>query len=70
VADPHQPACCKHPKLDNRSDEAMKRYDEAFNASSLQFLCQHKRFIASLLYFFSIINVSSLHCFPNLPLLP
>ncbi len=28
------------PKLGNRSDEAMKRYDEALNASSLQFLCQ------------------------------
>jgi hypothetical protein len=27
-------------KLGNRSDEAMKRCDEALNASSLQFLCQ------------------------------
>jgi hypothetical protein len=28
------------PKLDNRSDEAMKRCDEALNASLLQLLCQ------------------------------
>ncbi len=27
-------------KLGNRSDEAMKRCDEALNASLLQFLCQ------------------------------
>ncbi len=27
-------------KVDNRSDEAMKQCDEAFKASSLQFLCQ------------------------------
>jgi hypothetical protein len=38
---------CQMPKLGNRSNEAMKRCDEvmkrcgeAFNASSLQFLCQ------------------------------
>jgi hypothetical protein len=27
-------------KLGNRSDDSMKRCDEALNASSLQFLCQ------------------------------
>ncbi len=31
---------CLCAKLGNRSDEAMKRCDEALNASSLQFLCQ------------------------------
>jgi hypothetical protein len=58
------------PKLCTRSDEAMKRCNEALNASSLQFLCQRKtlhRFIALL---FALINVSSLHRFPNLPPLP
>jgi hypothetical protein len=34
------------------SDEAMKRGDEALNASSLQFLSSVKRFIASSLRFF------------------
>jgi hypothetical protein len=33
------------------SDEAMKRGDEALNASSLQFLSSVKRFIASSLRF-------------------
>jgi hypothetical protein len=28
-------------KLGNRSDKAMKRCDEALNASLLQYLCQH-----------------------------
>jgi hypothetical protein len=32
------------------SDEAMKRGDEAFNGSSLQFLRSVKRFIASIFY--------------------
>jgi hypothetical protein len=36
-------------KLGNSSDEAMKRCDEALNASSLQFFASVKRFIASLL---------------------
>jgi hypothetical protein len=35
------------------SDEAMKRGDEALNASSLQFLSIIKRFIASSLQFLS-----------------
>jgi hypothetical protein len=35
------------------SDEAMKRGDEALNASSLQFLGIVKRFIASWLQFLS-----------------
>ncbi len=34
------------------SDEAMKRGDEALNASSIQFLISAKRFIASSLQFF------------------
>jgi hypothetical protein len=40
-------------KLGNSSDEAMKRFDEALNASSLQFL--------------PAINASLLHCFNFLP---
>ncbi len=36
-------------KLGNSSDEAMKRCDEALNASSLQFFASVKCFIASLL---------------------
>jgi hypothetical protein len=39
------------------SDEAMKQGDEAFNASSLQFLKSVKRFIASI--FYSALNASS-----------
>jgi hypothetical protein len=39
------------------SDEAMKRGDEAFNASLLQFLSIVKRFIATI--FFSALNTSS-----------
>jgi hypothetical protein len=39
------------------SDEAMKRGDEAFNGSSLQFLRSVKRFIASI--FYSASNASS-----------
>jgi hypothetical protein len=35
------------------SDEAMKRGDEAFNGSSLQFLRSVKRFIASSLQYFT-----------------
>jgi hypothetical protein len=35
------------------SDEAMKQGDEAFNGSSLQFLRGVKRFIASLLLYFT-----------------
>jgi hypothetical protein len=35
------------------SDEAMKRGDEAFNGSSLQFLRGVKRFIASSLQYFT-----------------
>jgi hypothetical protein len=35
------------------SDEAMKRGDEAFNGSSLSFLRSVKRFIASLLQYFT-----------------
>jgi hypothetical protein len=35
------------------SDEAMKRGDEALNASSLQFLSIVKRFLASSLQFLS-----------------
>jgi hypothetical protein len=42
------------------SDEAMKRGDEAFNASLLQFLRSVKRFIATI--FYSALN-------PSLPLL-
>jgi hypothetical protein len=38
----------RRPKLGNSSDEAMKRCDEALNASSLQFFASVKRFIASL----------------------
>jgi hypothetical protein len=34
------------------SDEALKRGNEAFNGSSLQFLRSVKRFIASLLQYF------------------
>jgi hypothetical protein len=56
--------------MGNRSDEAMKQCDEALNASSLQFLASVKHFITSLLKFFAVINVSSLHRFPNLPPLP
>jgi hypothetical protein len=41
------------------SDEAMKRGNEALSASSLQFLSIVKRFIASLLQFFS--QRSTLH---------
>jgi hypothetical protein len=42
------------------SNEAMKRGDEALNASSLQFLRSIKRFIASLLqFFYSALNASS-----------
>ncbi len=42
------------------SDEALKRGDEALNASSLQFLSIVKRFITSLLQFFiSALNASS-----------
>jgi hypothetical protein len=37
------------PKLGIRSDEAMKRCDEALNASSLQVFASVKRFIALLL---------------------
>jgi hypothetical protein len=40
------------------SDEAMKRGDEAFNGSSLQFLRSVKRFIASI--FYSALNASLL----------
>jgi hypothetical protein len=36
------------------SDEAMKRGDEALNASSLQFLRSVKRFIAT--NFYSVLN--------------
>jgi hypothetical protein len=35
------------------SDEVVKRGDEAFNGSSLQFLRGVKRFIASLLQYFT-----------------
>jgi hypothetical protein len=35
------------------SDEAMNRGDEALNSSSLQFLRSVKRFIASLLQYFT-----------------
>ncbi len=35
------------------SDEAMKQGNEALNASSLQFLTSVKRFIASLLQYFT-----------------
>jgi hypothetical protein len=50
--------------------EAMKRCDEALNASSLQFLCQRQtlhRFIALI---FCRDQRFSLHCFLNLPPLP
>jgi hypothetical protein len=39
------------------SDEAMKRGDEAFNGSSLQFLRSVKRFMASIFYL--ALNASS-----------
>jgi hypothetical protein len=39
------------------SNEAMKRGDEAFNGSSLQFLRSVKRFIASI--FYSALNALS-----------
>jgi hypothetical protein len=49
-----------------RRDEATKRCNEASNVSSLQFLANVKRLIASLLFnFFAVINVSSLPHFPN-----
>jgi hypothetical protein len=35
------------------SDDVIKRGDEALNASSLQFLSSFKRFIASMLQFFT-----------------
>jgi hypothetical protein len=50
--------------------KAMKRCDEALNASLLQFFASVKRFIASLLKFFALINVLLLHRFLNLPQLP
>jgi hypothetical protein len=43
------------------SNEAMKRGDEVFNGSSLQFLRSFKRFIASI--FYSALNASSLLIF-------
>jgi hypothetical protein len=52
------------------STEVTKRCHEVLNASSLQFFASVKRFIASLLYFFAVINVLSLHRFPDLPPLP
>jgi hypothetical protein len=55
-------------KLGNISDEAMKRCNEALNASLYQFFASIKRFVASLLEFFAIINVLSLFEFASIAL--
>jgi hypothetical protein len=46
--------------------EAMMQCDEAFNASSLQFLCLRYMIHALLLKYFAPINALLLHYFPDL----